>query len=188
MARKELYQHGPGLFSFSGTFLKLCRKLDERVQEFAATQSAREVVLPVTTSLKSLQEGDFFRRTPQFAQFICKLSADADKILDFANHVGEDQGCTKLLSFLDSPQYMCRSAICLSSYPQFSGRVLAPAEYETWTTFGKAFRNEAFNVISLERLHEFSMREIIYFGDREYVLRDSPRAWCGSSRLCRPGI
>jgi seryl-tRNA synthetase len=100
---------------------------------------------------------------------MCNLSSDADQILDFSNHIGDGKPNPKLLTYLDPPQQMCRSAICLSSYPQFAGKTLATSDYETWTTFGKAFRNEASNVTSLERLYEFSMREIIYFGDRDFV-------------------
>ncbi len=169
--RGDLYEHTPGIFSLSGAFLQLYQALDSRIREFASEQHAKEVILPITTSLKTLNQADFFKRTPQFAQFMCTLKPGLDSILDFSSKVTVKDCDLNVVNYLENPENMCRSAICLSSYPQFAGKQLAPADYVSWTTFGKAFRNEASNVNSLERLYEFSMREIIYFGDREFVAK-----------------
>lgn len=169
MARGDLFEHSPGIFSITGQVLKMFRTLDRKLLAFAATQSARDVVLPITTSLQTLNQADFFKRTPQFAQFMCTLKEDADKILDFSSRIGGQDPEFHFHDYLHAPKHMCRSAICLSSYPQFEGRSLGESDFVAWTVIGKAFRNEASNVATLERLYEFSMREIIYFGDRTYV-------------------
>jgi hypothetical protein len=167
--RGDIFEHSPGIFSLSGGLLEMYRVLDRRLLDFASTQSARDVVLPITTSLQTLNQADFFKRTPQFAQFMCTLKEDADRILDFSSRIGGQDPDFHFHDYLHPPRHMCRSAICLSSYPQFEGRQLAEKDYAAWTVIGKAFRNEASNVASLERLYEFSMREIIYFGDRAFV-------------------
>lgn len=169
VARGDVFEHGPGIVSLSGNMLSLCRALDRRLLEFASSQEARDVELPITTSLKTLNQADFFQRTPQFAQFMCTLREDSDKILDFAAKVSEADRCEAFADCLNPPQCMCRSAICLSSYPMFQGRTLTPLDFSALTVFGKAFRNEAANVATLERLYEFSMRELIFVGDKEYV-------------------
>jgi len=45
---------------------------------------------------------------------------------------------------------------------------------------GRIFRNEGSNVTTLERLHEYSMREIIFMGRSEFVLSGlgACLAWC----------
>ena len=169
MTRGDLFEHSPGVFSISGQVLQMYRTLDKKLLAFAATQNARDVVLPITTSLQTLNQAEFFKRTPQFAQFMCTLKADAESILDFSSRIGGQDPDFQFHDYLDSPKHMCRSAICLSSYPQFEGRFLTEADFVAWTVIGKAFRNEASNVATLERLYEFSMREIIYFGDRNFI-------------------
>jgi len=169
--RGDLFEHSPGIFSLGGPFLEMYRTLDRKLMEFALAQHARDVVLPITTSLETLNQADFFKRTPQFAQFMCTLKSDADAILDFSSRIGGQDPEFHFHDYLHPPRNMCRSAICLSSYPQFEGRTLSSDDFCAWTVIGKAFRNEASNVDSLERLFEFSMREIIYFGNREYVAK-----------------
>jgi hypothetical protein len=167
--RGDLFEHSPGIFSITGSLLAMYRILDRKLIEFAETQNARDIVLPITTSLQTLNQADFFKRTPQFAQFMCTLKEDADSILDFSSRISGEAAGFDFHDYLHPPRNMCRSAICLSSYPQFEGKTLQESDFVAWTVIGKAFRNEASNVSSLERLYEFSMREIIYFGDRDYI-------------------
>lgn len=165
----NVFRHSPGIFSFTGFFLHLYNILNNRVMKFAEKEKATEIVLPVTTSLKDLHDAKFFEKTPQFANMISTLKEDSDSISEFMAEIKNSVTDVNFQRYLNKPEHMCRSAICLSSYPQFAGRVLEKNDYFCLTAFGKSFRNESSNVTSLERLHEFSMREIIYFGDPEYV-------------------
>lgn len=169
LTRGDVWEHAPGIFSLSGQVLEMYQALERHVLALAAAQGATEIILPVTTSLQTLNQSDFFKRTPQFANFICTLSEDADSILDFSDKISGEDRKFRFADYLNEPRFMCRSAICLSCYSMFADRILTPAEHTSLTVIGKAFRNEAANVSTLERLHEFSMREIIYFGDREFV-------------------
>ena len=169
LTRGDLYEHSPGIFSLSGQVLEMYRTLDNHLLHFAKTQQARDTVLPITTSLQTLNRADFFNRTPQFAQFMSTFREDSQTILDFADGLRSHGEQFDFRTQLHVPRHMCRSAICLSSYPQFEGRTLSESDFASWTVIGKAFRNEATNVASLERLYEFSMREIIYFGNRDFV-------------------
>lgn len=64
---------------------------------------------------------------------------------------------------------MCRSAVCLNSYPTMRDKVFKDNESVILTAEGRVFRHEYKKVNSLERLYEFSCREIIYLGKTDFV-------------------
>ncbi len=167
LKRGDLVEVSPGHYALSGQFLKLYRVLDQKLFEFSKEFEAQEVVLPIVTTIETLKKINFFQKTPQFANFISLLKSDLDSISEFS-HKMKDKNID-FQEHLCSPKGMCRSAICLNSYQLFENKVLAPEDFKTLTVFGKAFRNEEKNITTLERLHEFSMREFIFFGDKQYV-------------------
>jgi len=169
LERGEVFQYEPGIFSFSGFFLRIINTLDKKFKEFSKTQNAQEVQLPITTPLSDLQKSEFFKRTPQFAQFISLMPDSAQEISDFSSSIEHGEIKKEMCSLLRPPKHMCRSAVCLSSYPRYKNKIVKSGEDFCLTTMGKNFRNESVNVVSLERLYEFSMREIIYFGSSEFV-------------------
>ena len=59
-------------------------------------------------------------------------------------------------------------AVCYHAYPEFEGQTL-PGEPTLLTAVGRCYRDEDGNHIPLERLWEFTMREIIILGTREQV-------------------
>lgn len=167
--RGDIFQHAPGIFSYSGLYLQLMEVLDQEVKNFALKEGAQAVSLPVSTPIADLQKSDFFKHTPQFAQFISCLPPKAPSISEFSQALELGKKSAELKSLLDFPELICRSAICLSAYPRYAHKMLAPHDYFCLTSMGKSFRHEGGRVSTMERLQEFTMREIIYFGDAPYV-------------------
>lgn len=157
-----------GYCSLTGNFLKLYNTLDRKLNAFAKEFDAKDIVLPISTPVADLNKMNFFKKTPQFANFISILKSDITSISTFSEKINAPEH-VDFSEHLSSPQKMCRSAICLNSYKIFENKTLNPEDFVTFNTFGKAFRNEEKNVTSLERLHEFSMREFIFFGSKDYV-------------------
>ena len=59
-------------------------------------------------------------------------------------------------------------AVCYHAYPEFEGRTIGP-EPVFLTACGRCYRYEGGNHVPLERLWEFTMREIIVLGTRDQV-------------------
>jgi acyl carrier protein len=59
-------------------------------------------------------------------------------------------------------------AVCYHAYPEFEGRTIGP-DPVFLTACGRCYRYEGGNHVPLERLWEFTMREIIVLGTREQV-------------------
>ena len=166
--KREVIEHAPGIFSLHGKLQRMFRRLDESLRQYALEQGAEEVTYPVTIPLGTLQKSKFFSHYPQFANFISVLESDTDNISAAAKKLSAPEALD-FLQHLKLPSCMCRSAGCLHAYPSFEGRVFAADQTVSITMMGRMFRNEAANISGLERLHEYSMREIIFLGSPQFV-------------------
>jgi len=177
--RGDIAEYNEGYFALGGKLLQNMKKIDEELLTFARSLSSSEVVFPITTQISNLNKHDFFKQTPQFANFISTLKEDIDNISNLSNGLS-GEGEFKISEHVHDPKCMCRSAVCLNSYPRFENKKFRAEQNIALTSVGKVFRNESKNVQSLERLHEFSMREIIFFGTAEYVDESLKKCvqWC----------
>tara|TARA_Y100000590_G_scaffold291057_1_gene327691 strand:+ start:13481 stop:14656 length:1176 start_codon:yes stop_codon:yes gene_type:complete len=177
--RGDITEYNEGYFALSGKLLQNMKKIDEELLIFARSLSSSEVIFPITTQISNLNKHDFFKQTPQFANFISTLREDIENISNLSKGLsGDDE--FKITEHVHDPKCMCRSAVCLNSYPRYENKKFREEQNIALTSVGKVFRNESKNVQSLERLHEFSMREIIFFGSAEYVDESLKKCvqWC----------
>lgn len=171
VSNKTIFEHMPGIFSFHGLFHDMYMALEKNVLDFADKEQAKRVILPITTSLETLKESSFFNRTPHFANFVSLLKNDGHSISEASKELMKKERTQNIQPYLNEPTHICRSAVCLSSYPLFRNTELNKNDFQTLTMRGKVFRNEANNVTTLERLHEFTQRDLVFFGDSEYVVK-----------------
>jgi len=165
--RGDLIKFKNGYFGMSGKLLKYFRKVDQAILKFAESFEASDIVFPITTEIDTLNKHDFFKQTPQFANFISTINEDQSNISECSKKMSSNNSNIK--EHLHNPTSMCRSAICLNSYPCFENKIFADNHSMVWTSVGKVFRNESTNVQTLERLHEFTMRELIFYGTYDFI-------------------
>ncbi|MBC7713351.1 MAG: hypothetical protein H7177_08430 [Rhizobacter sp.] len=160
-----------GFVALKGLPLHMFMVLDNHLTKFAKTQQAEPILLPVTVHFDDLMPAHYFQRTPQHANFISPLEEEAKNISDFSKLVdGKNvDNSVSLKPYLKEPKCICRSAVCLNCYPTLRNRVFKNDESLVYTAEGRVFRHEYKKVTSLERLFEFSCREIIYFGSKDFV-------------------
>jgi seryl-tRNA synthetase len=60
--------------------------------------------------------------------------------------------------------------MCFHTFHQFAARVFGASENRVVTAKGKSFRFESRYARSLERLWDFTIREIVFLGERDFVL------------------
>ncbi len=161
--RRELIEHGPGIFSLHGKLHQMYQGLDNTALNFAREQGAQESTFPITIRIDTLKKSNFFSSYPHFANFISTLKENKDTLSAAPFSEGH------YLKIMAEPLSICRSAGCLHSYPSLEGQVFNENQSHCVTMSGRMFRNESKNVSGLERLNEYGMREIIYFGTPEYV-------------------
>jgi hypothetical protein len=171
-ARGEISQEAQGIFSLGPLVTNLIGYFEKRFLELAASFEAVPHRFPTLIPARYLERVGYFRAFPHSLSFVTHLREDLDVIDDFSQHAAcDDHGLAAPLSSFANIQTLLSPAVCYHLYfaladkPLPNGKVVA-------TAVGNCFRYEAINLVSLERLWNFTMREIIFVGPKEFVLEN----------------
>ena len=169
LAEHELVQELDGVYSLGPRLAALAGYFDDRLVAIAHSVNASAFRFPALISAATLERLDYFRAFPHTLTFATYLKRDIDVIERFAANAccGED-GIDMIAESVAAPRALLSPAVCYHLYVYFQGREI-PAEGITATAVGHCFRQEASNLVSLERLWDFTMREIMFVGDADHV-------------------
>jgi len=172
LALGEISQEAEGIFSLGPLVTKLIQYFEKRFLELADSFGAVPYRFPTLIPARYLERVNYFRAFPHSLSFVTHLREDLDVIDNFAQHAACDvHGLTAPLESFAGIQNLLSPAVCYHLYfaladkPLPNGKVVA-------TAVGNCFRYEAINLVSLERLWNFTMREIIFVGSKEFVLEN----------------
>jgi seryl-tRNA synthetase len=114
---------------------------------------------------------DYFSAFPHSLTFATHLHTDLDAIDHFAREAGcnEDGELHAPPDSFAPVKALLSPAVCYHLYFALADQTL-PEGGVTATAVGNCFRHEAINLTSLERLWNFTMREVIFVGLKEFVL------------------
>ena len=171
---------GPGQMALEGVPLALFRYFDRTFSELGNTWDAQPLMTPTLIPARVLSRCDYFRSFPQNVTFASHLHEDLAVIDAFrARHDGRDDLDDGALGDMATPEACLSPAVCYHVYHLHQDRVI-PAGGTSHAVCGKCFRYEAGNTSDLRRLWDFTMREVVFMGTREDVLR---RREAGISRV-----
>ena len=169
----EISQESPGVFVLGPLLARLVEYFESRFLELAASFEAKPYRFPTLIPARYLDRVNYFRAFPHSLTFVTHLREDLDIIDHFSQHAGcEESG--HLSAPLDSfspIQTLLSPAVCYHLYFTLADRPL-PGGQVIATAVGHCFRYEAINLVSLERLWNFTMREVIFVGSKEFVLEN----------------
>jgi len=169
----EISQESPGVFVLGPLLARLVEYFESRFLELAASFEAKPYRFPTLIPARYLDRVNYFRAFPHSLTFVTHLREDLDVIDHFSQHAGcEESG--HLSAPLDSfspIQTLLSPAVCYHLYFTLADRPL-PGGQVIATAVGHCFRYEAINLVSLERLWNFTMREVIFVGSKEFVLEN----------------
>jgi seryl-tRNA synthetase len=177
---------GRGQVGFAGGAFALKRLLDESVRDLARSRfGAEDEDYPALIDPDVLARAGYLGSFPQSVCLVSHLAEDFDAIEAFraANtesaslHVPDARA-------LEHAHAALRPAVCLPVYRALEGTSL-PAEGLVVTTVGKAFRYESGNMRGIERLWDFSMREIVFAGSATFVAEQRARVIEAVTELMR---
>jgi len=171
--RGEVFREADGIYTLGPLLTRLAAHFETRFEELAASFGARPYRFPTLVPAKNLARVNYFRAFPHSLTFVTHLRSDLDVINHFAEHAACDEhgvlhtpeGAYAEVETLLSP------AVCYHLYFSLADSVL-PAENVTATAVGNCFRYESSNLNSLERLWNFTMREVIFVGAKDFVLEN----------------
>jgi seryl-tRNA synthetase len=123
-----------------------------------------------------LEKVNYFHAFPHSLTFATHLREDLDVIQDFSDHASCDEhGIDVSMDSFSKVQAMLSPAVCYHLYFALADKPLTNDQLVA-TAVGNCFRYESSNLVSLERLWNFTMREIIFVGSREFVLENRETA------------
>ncbi|MBB5960586.1 seryl-tRNA synthetase [Saccharothrix tamanrassetensis] len=138
--------------------------LDALAEDFTATAYR----YPTLIRTDALAKAGYFTSFPQHLMLVTRLRNDVDVYREFHRTYGAglEPGVLALGGNVD---YCLPPTMCYHTFHQHEGRTLDPGVHVI-TARGKSFRFEAGYATTLERLWDFTIREIVFLGPRDDVL------------------
>jgi hypothetical protein len=171
LARGEMQQESTGMFVLGPLMARLCDYFESKFRWLAGTFDARPYRFPTLIPAKYLGRINYFHSFPHYLTFATHLREDLDVIDAFSQSASYDEhGLVASHESFAQIQALLSPAVCYHLYfsladkPLPGGKVIATAE-------GHCFRYESTNLVSLERLWDFTLWEVIFVGSKDFVLQ-----------------
>jgi seryl-tRNA synthetase len=161
---------GKGQLGLAGSALALARAIDADCARigrdfFGASEHAYPSLIPASV----LARCGYFGSFPQSVTFAAHLGEDFDRLEAF-RAANADASGLEIPDRSDLVIDACLApAVCYHAYPSLEGSTL-PADGRAIGCAGRCYRWESSNLVGLERLWDFSMREIVFLGTHEHVI------------------
>lgn len=170
-AQGEIHQEALGIYTLGPLVTRLMEYFETRFLQLAGHFNASSYRFPTLIPAKYLGRVNYFRAFPHSLTFVTHLRSDLDVIDHFATSADTNEhGQLNIhpesfsqIETLLSPAVCYHLYFSLADKPLIGGKLAA-------TAVGNCFRYESTNLTSLERLWNFTMREVIFVGDKDYVL------------------
>lgn len=157
----------PGVFSYSGLFLKIYEYFDKKINEYAykTFNNLTEEVYPVLFPVQEYVKGRYFENFPHYMMFQTKLNNNIDTYEKFMSRKPMCSCVDEVLNDTTLPKNVLRHATCAPVYPSLENHSLEENEVKAFLVSGRCFRNEELNIKELSRLNEFNMKEYVFIGE-----------------------
>ena len=176
LQRGEVSQEIPGVFALGPRLARLMAFFEDRFVELADSFQAPPYRFPTLIPAHYLERVNYFHAFPHSLTFATHLREDLDVIDHFAGQAACDEhGLVAPPASFAQVQALLSPAVCYHLYFSLADRPL-PGGQLAATAVGNCFRYEAINLASLERLWNFTMREIIFVGPKDFVLENRETA------------
>ncbi|HTE51916.1 MAG TPA: hypothetical protein VK698_13770 [Kofleriaceae bacterium] len=170
VARGWAFQLGEGQVGLAGPAMKLVDALDQRFRHMAMTQfGATEHRYPTFIPTDVLRRCGYFGAFPHLVSLIGHFVEDYRALKEIRDANAESDHV--VIPNRDSivPAAACVTpATCYHVYQSLEGKTLT-APGQAFTATGRCARYESTNMIGLDRLWEFTMRELVLVGGESWV-------------------
>jgi seryl-tRNA synthetase len=171
LARREVVQEGPGYFVIGPMMSRLVNYVESRLVQVADHLEAAPYRFPALISPAYLEKVEYFKNFPHSLSFVTHLREDLENIQRFSRMAVTHEDVVAIDGQSYAPfQAMLAPTVCHHLYFSLADSEIGPNGL-TATANGHCFRYESINMVSLERLWNFTMREIIFVGTAEQTKR-----------------
>jgi seryl-tRNA synthetase len=164
---------GAGQVVLGEPLIALVHYFDDAIKAMVKQRyGAREYRYPTLISTRTLETCGYFSSFPQYLMFVTRLHSDVAAYRAFQEEYAQQGKIdASVLGSCDNVDYCLPPTMCFHTFGHYAGRVLESGGLHTVTTKGKSFRFESRYATTLERLWDFTIREIVFMGPRDLVLQ-----------------
>ena len=174
-SRGEVSREHNGIYTLGPQLTRLIDVFERYFLTLASSFDAKPHRFPTLISAEKLGRVNYFHAFPHSLTFATHLREDLNIINDFSEHAHyEDAGLNAPSTSFSKIQALLSPAVCYHLYFSLADQPL-PGGQLSATAVGHCFRYESTNLNSLERMWDFSMREIIFVGPADFVLQNRER-------------
>lgn len=167
---KQVVQESTGLYTLGPLLCRLIDYFEKHFLGLADSFGAQPYRFPTLIPASFLGRVNYFRSFPHSLTFATHLRGDLDVIEQFAeNACCDEHGLSTPMESFAKIETLLSPAVCYHLYFALADAPL-PGGALTATAVGNCFRYESSNLVSLERLWNFTMREVIFVGSQNFVL------------------
>lgn len=164
---------GPGQVALGPGPLELFHRLDDLVRRIAVEQmGAVEYRYPALLPTSALHRSGYLGSFPQHLMFASRLHADLDSYQDFLADLPawtpEAELAGLLLAHSRDADFCLPPTMCYHTFHQLADAPLAGGD-RVVTARGSSFRHEHRYHAGLERLWDFTIREVVFLGTRQFA-------------------
>jgi seryl-tRNA synthetase len=176
IAKEAAFPVAEGQVALGEPLLSLMDALDRVVRDIAVTEfGGCEHRYPTLIPIGALSRCGYFTSFPQYVWVASRLKADVDNYREFVSEASASQDIgADILSRCSPVDYCLPPTMCYHTFNQYTGRNI-PDTLSVVTARGKSFRHEARYHRTLARLWDFTIREIVFLGARDVVLKARER-------------
>jgi len=172
LAENEIHQEASGIYTLGPMLTRLIDFFEAQFLTLADSFDAAPYRFPTLIPAKLLERVNYFHAFPHSLTFVTHLREDLDVINHFAEHAACDEhGLNTNLESFDQIKTLLSPAVCYHLYFALADKPL-PGGKLAATAVNSCFRYESLNLSSLERMWNFTMREVIFVGPKDYVLEN----------------
>ncbi|HVG20373.1 MAG TPA: hypothetical protein VNI02_15085 [Blastocatellia bacterium] len=169
VAVNEAFQMGDGLIAVGERFIELFDCLDEALTRVVkADFSGREFRYPTLIQTSVMRRGGYIKYFPQFIMFATRLHSDYDTYQSVMRDEASGTAANYIRNCSDA-EFCLPPTMCYHTYHQFSDSTIDSSPGFVVTSKGKSFRFESRYARNLERLWDFTIREVVFVGTGEFV-------------------
>lgn len=176
IARGEMSQEDVGIYTLGPLMSRLIDYFESKFLLLADSFGARPYRFPTLLPAKLLGRINYFRAFPHSLSFVTHLREDLDIIDNFAHSAFcDDHGLNAPLDSFAPIPALLSPAVCYHLYFSLADKPLPDGKLAA-TAVGHCYRYESTNLVSLERLWNFTLREVIFVGSKDFVLENREAA------------
>lgn len=176
LAQAELSQEANGIYTLGPLVTRLIDAFESQFLSLAESFQAQPYRFPTLIPAHYLERVNYFRAFPHSLTFATHLREDLDVIDQFSQSAACDEhGLTTPKDSFAQVKTLLSPAVCYHLYFSLADKPLPHGKLVA-TSVGNCFRYEAINLTTLERLWNFTMREVIFVGSKDFVLENREAA------------